>query len=109
LPAAGRTALFIVATAATVVAVYRAGHTAAGRSRRARAWLLGGNLAAVVLGLVAALWLPHRVPDTGSSATLVAIVLLWIVGGGLALVGAASFLGALTAHPEASGPDHAGS
>jgi hypothetical protein len=34
---------------------------------------LGGNGAAVVLGLIAALWLPSRVPDTGSAATIVAI------------------------------------
>jgi predicted outer membrane lipoprotein len=109
LSSAGRTALVIVATAASVVGAYRAGHTVARRSPTARAWLLGGNLAAVSAGLVAALWLPHRVPDTGSAATMVAVVLLWIIGGGLALLGAASFLGAITARPRRSGPGRVGS
>ena len=104
MPSAGRSALVIVAITAVVVASYRAGHVAAGRSARARAWLLGGNLAAVCVGLVAALWVPHRVPDTGAAATAVAIALLWIVGGGVALLGAAGFLGALSARPGRSGP-----
>jgi len=98
---AGRLALAIITTAVVVVATYKAAGKAAGRSVRARKWLLGGNGAAVVLGLIAALWLPSRVPDTGSPATIVAIVLLWIVGGGLALMGGVAFLGAMMARPEA--------
>lgn len=82
-----------------MVGTYRVAHARAGRSLRARAWLLGSTTLATVLGLVAALWLPPRVPDTGSPATLVAVVLLWILGGGVALLGLVSFIGALTAHP----------
>ena len=98
---AGRLALAIVTTVVVVVTTYKAAHKAASRSDRARKWLMGGNGAAVVLGLIAALWLPSRVPDTGSAATIVAIVLLWIVGGGLALMGGVAFLGAMMARPEA--------
>jgi MFS family permease len=66
--------------------------------------LIGGCLS-LALGLVLALWLPRRVPETqGSPAMLVAILLLWVVGGGLAYVGVVAILGALFARPPADDP-----
>jgi len=59
----------------------------------------------LALGPVMALWLPRRVPDTpGSPAALVAIVVLWVVGAGLAYVGVVTLLGALFARPPADDP-----
>ena len=56
----------------------------------------------LALGLVIALWLPKRVPETqGSPATLVALLVLWVFGGGLAYVGVVAILGALLARPPA--------
>jgi drug/metabolite transporter (DMT)-like permease len=77
--------------------------TARERARQAphlrRRLLLSGAVAAV-LGAVMAFWLPHRVPETsGSPASLVLILLLWIIGGGLLFLGVASLLGASTASP----------
>jgi ABC-type branched-subunit amino acid transport system permease subunit len=61
--------------------------------------MLSGAIAAV-LGAVMAFWLPHRVPETsGSPASLVLILLLWILGGGLLFLGVASLLGAAMASP----------
>lgn len=60
---------------------------------------------ALGLGLVIALWLPGRVPETpGSPATIVALLVLWIIGGGLAFVGVTTILGALLARPLADSP-----
>jgi len=43
---------------------------------------------ALALGLVLALWVPIRIPETtGSPASLVSISLLWLVGGCLAFLG----------------------
>jgi drug/metabolite transporter (DMT)-like permease len=65
----------------------------AGASRRSVA--LAGAALAFAAGLALALVVPRHVPETpGSPATLVAIALLWIVGGSLAFVGLAAFLGA---------------
>jgi len=38
--------------------------------------------------------------EATSAANLVALILLWIVAGGLALLGIAAFLGAWVSHPE---------
>jgi hypothetical protein len=66
--------------------------------------LVGGCLS-LVLGLVIALWLPGQVAETqGSPATLVAILVLWVLGGGLAYVGTIAFVGALFARPPAADP-----
>jgi MFS family permease len=70
----------------------------AGRSPEARKRLLLAGVGLVILGLVIALWLPRKVPETqGSPASLVAIVLLWIVGGGLAYIGGVVLVGATLA------------
>jgi hypothetical protein len=60
---------------------------------------------ALVLGLVIALSLPGRVPETpGSPGTIVILLVLWVIGGGLALVGITTIVGALLARPSADGP-----
>jgi len=64
------------------------------RSPERRSKLVVGGVAMFALGVVAALLLPRRVPDTpGSSAALVMIAFLWVVGGGMAFAGAATLLG----------------
>lgn len=101
---APRLALLLAVAAVVSGSIFVAAQTRARRSRTARARLLGLSVVVATVGLVAALWLPHRVPDTGSAATLVTIALLWVVGGGLALFGLAAFLGALTTRPARSNP-----
>ena len=77
----------------------------ASRSPAMKSRMLIGGCLSLVFGLVIALWLPGRVPETqGSPATLVAILLLWVVGGGLAYVGVVTLLGALFARPPADDP-----
>ena len=76
------------------IAAYRK----ARRSPARRRILIAGNAVALALGLVLALWLPMRIPETsGSPASLVAIALLWMVGGCLAFLGLAALLGAVFA------------
>jgi hypothetical protein len=53
---------------------------------------------ALILGLVIAAWLPGRVPETpGSPGTIVILLVLWVIGGGLAFVGVTMILGVLLA------------
>lgn len=80
-------------------------HTRASRSPAMKKRMLVGGCLCLVLGLVIALWLPGRVPETqGSPATLVAILVLWVLGGGLAYVGIISVVGALMARPPVDDP-----
>jgi len=74
----------------------------AGSTRRPVA--LAGAALAFAAGLALALVVPRHVPETpGSPGTLVAIALLWVLGGSLAFVGLAAFLGAwFTRAPAAS-------
>ena len=77
---------------------------ASGSPAMKRRMLIGGCLF-LVFGLVIALWLPGRVPETqGSPATIVALLLLWGLGGGLAFVGVSVLVGALFARPSADDP-----
>jgi len=77
----------------------------ASRSPAVKNRMLIGGCLFLALGSVIALWLPRRVPESqGSPATLVAILLLWVVGGGLAYVGVVTLLGALFARPPADDP-----
>ena len=95
-----RVLLLAAITALIAVPVFLRARASARRSARARNRSLAVSGAAVVIGLALSLWLPRLVPETpGSPGTLVAVVLLWIVGGGLALLGGASFIGALVARP----------
>jgi len=70
------------------------------RSRRDRRSALRVFALSFVAGLVIALWLPHRVPLTeGSAATMVAILVLWIAGGSMAIMGLAGLIGAWFSRP----------
>lgn len=69
-----------------------------------RHFFIRGGIA-LVLGLVIARWLPRRVPETqGSPATMVILLVIWVIGGGLAFVGVATIVGALLARPSTDGP-----
>jgi drug/metabolite transporter (DMT)-like permease len=90
--------LSMVIAGALGYAAYMTANRRARLSRRRRRLLLAGNAVAVVLGLLLAVWLPTRVPETsGSPASLVAILVLWMVGGSLAFLGVAALLGAFFA------------
>lgn len=83
-----------------------AGNRIARRSRRDRRLAVGMFAVSFVIGLVLALWLPNRVPVTqGSPATLVAIVVLWIVGGSMAVMGLAGLIGAWFSRPAPDSPE----
>jgi len=93
--------ILLVAVAGMVAwLVFASAGAVARRSERTRRWVLAANAFAIALGLAIGLWLSLRISETaGSPASLVAVVLLWIVGGGLAVLGAAAFLGAYFARP----------
>lgn len=64
-------------------------------SPRIRDALLRRTALGVVTGAVLSLWLPQRMSVASESpASMVAVVLLWIVGGGLLFLSIASFAGA---------------
>jgi uncharacterized membrane protein YedE/YeeE len=53
-----------------------------------RAWFAVGGVVACAAGAWLAFWLPHRVPETsGSPASLVLILVLWLMGGALIALG----------------------
>ncbi len=62
-----------------------------------RPGLLASAIAALVAGAIVAFWLPPRIPETpGSPATMVGMLLAWLMGGGLLLIGLGTLLGILT-------------
>ena len=78
-------------------------NTAGVVARRSATWrrlILVANAVASLLGLVLTLLLALMIYEATSAANLVALILLWIVAGGLALLGIAAFLGAWVSHPE---------
>jgi len=92
--------LFVAAVGMVLWVVFASAAALARRSQTMRQLVLAGNFVAMVIGLVVGLWLPSRISETsGSPASVVAVVLLWIVGGSLALLGATAFLGAFLARP----------
>jgi hypothetical protein len=100
-----RLLVFIAIAAAIGYVVFMSANRIARLSPRSRRLLLVGNVVAVALGLLLAGWLPTRVPETsGSPASLVAMLLLWIVGGCLAFLGLAALLGAFFARPGVGEP-----
>jgi MFS family permease len=75
----------------------------AGSTRRPVA--LAGAALAIAAGLALALVVPRHVPDTpGTPATLVAIALLWILGGSIVFAGLAALLGAWFARAPGATP-----
>lgn len=60
----------------------------------------------LAIGLGLALFLPRRVPETnGSPASLVAIALLWVIGGSIVFATLPALLGALFAKPGPTAKD----
>ena len=95
-----RLLLLLVVAAAAGYPVFRQAQRRARVTRQARTALLVRSVIGLVMGGVLALVLPQFVPETpGSPATIVALLLLWIVGGGLAFLSLAALAGALTARP----------
>jgi hypothetical protein len=79
----------------------------AGQSGLMRKRLMVRGAVAAVAGAILAFWLPHRIPETsGSPASLVLTLLLWVIGGGLLFLGVASFLGAAAVSPAANAGSH---
>jgi hypothetical protein len=79
----------------------RAEQSAAMRTRLITISALG-----LAIGLGLAVWLPRRVPETnGSPASLVAIALLWVIGGGIVFATLPALLGALFAKPGPTAKD----
>jgi hypothetical protein len=75
-------------------------------SAAARLRILVLSTVGLALGIGLALWLPPRIPETnGSPASLVAIVLLWVLGGSMAFLTLPALLGAFVAKPGARAKD----
>ncbi len=69
-----------------------------------RRLIWGATLVGLAAGALLTFWLPRRVPETpGSPGTIVAIVVLWVGGGGLMFVSLLALLGALLAKPARGG------
>ena len=86
--------------------MFFAGRKIAGGSAVERRRVLRLCAVSAAAGLVLSVWLPHHVPETpGSPGTIVMILLLWLVGGPMALFGIFGWLGAFFAPaPPGSGP-----
>ena len=60
----------------------------------------------LAIGIGITFWLPRKVPDSnGSPASLVAIALLWVIGGSIVFASLPTLLGALFARPGATAKD----
>ena len=100
-----RTLLLLAAFGLVGWSMARTIHKRASRSPAMKSRMIIRGCISLVLGLVIALWLPGRVPETpGSPATMVAMLVLWVLGGGLAYVGIIAIVGALFARPGADDP-----
>jgi hypothetical protein len=85
---------------AAMYPVFSRARSRAAWSTRARGHIMARAVVGMLLGGVLALWLPRRVPEApGSPASLVAVLVLWIVGGLLTLLGTAALAGAVLARP----------
>ena len=83
----GRLLVFLVVAGVVAYPVFAKTRERALASPADRSRLIVKGLIGVAVGALLALWLPHRVPETsGSPASLVAILCLWIVGGTLAVM-----------------------
>ena len=92
--------LFLAAAAVAVPIILAARHRAR-QSKHARRRFLVASGAGLVAGATLTFWLPHQVPDTsGSAASLVAVVLFWIIGGGILFLSGAAFVGAVLGRPD---------
>jgi hypothetical protein len=92
--------VLLLAAAAVAVPVTLATRHRARQSPRARRRFIIASALGLAAGAALAFWLPQQVPETNSSpAALVAIVLLWIIGGGILFLSGAAFVGAVLGRP----------
>ena len=92
--------VLLLATSAVAVPITLAARHRARQSKHARRRFFVGSGVGLVAGATLAFWLPHQMPDTtGSPASLVAVVLLWIIGGGILFLSGAAFVGAVLGRP----------
>ena len=76
------------------------------QSRAMRTRLLTISALGLVIGIGITFWLPRRVPEiSGSPASLVAIALLWVLGGSIVFATLPTLLGALFAKPGSTAKD----
>ena len=76
------------------------------QSRAMRTRLLTISAVGLTLGIGLTFWLPRRVPETnGSPASLVAIALLWVIGGSIVFATLPALLGAFFAKPGPTAKD----
>lgn len=91
--------LFLAATAVALPITLAARHRAR-QSKHARRRFLVASGVGLVAGATLAFWLPHQMPDTsGSPASLVAVALFWIIGGGVLFLSGATLVGAVLGRP----------
>jgi hypothetical protein len=92
--------VLLLATAAVAAPITLAARHRARQSKHARRRLLVASGLGLVAGATLAFWLPHQMPDTsGSPASLVAVVLFWIIGGAILFLSGAAFAGAVLGRP----------
>jgi hypothetical protein len=96
-----QTLLSLIFGIAMLSRVFAVARRRASQSASARRIVITCNAVAVSLGLLLAICLPSRIPATdGSPASLVATVLLWILGGGLSILGLVAMLGGMLGRPD---------
>ncbi len=95
-----RTLLLLAIAVAAAVFIFRNVRDEARESPRERVRLIVGACLGLAVGALLAFWAPRRVPETpGSPGTIVAVVVLWVVGGGLMFVSLPALIGALSGRP----------
>ncbi len=101
-----RSFLLVLAALGIAVPIFLRTRARAAFSSAARLRIITLSTVGLALGLGLALWLPPRIPETnGSPASLVAVALLWVIGGSLAFLTLPALLGALFAKPDTSAKD----
>lgn len=92
--------VLLLAAAAVAAPITLATRHRARQSKHARRRFITASAVGLAAGAALAFWLPHQMPDTsGSAVSLVAVVLLWIIGGGILFLSGAAFVGAVLGRP----------
>jgi hypothetical protein len=98
--------LLVLAAFGIAVPIFLRTRARAALSSAARLRIIALSAVGLALGLGLALWLPPRIPETnGSPASLVAVALLWVVGGSLGFLTLTALLAAFFAKPDTSAKD----
>ena len=101
-----RVVLLMLVAIGVAAPVFLAARERARLSAGARLRAIITGAIGVGVGLTLSLWLPTRItPTEGSPASLVALVLLWVVGGGFAYLSLAMLLGAATVRTRPASAD----